>query len=49
MKNIFLIILTLLFAVSSCKNKATETKAEPTTKDTTAHKEGEEEEEEEGL
>ena len=49
MKNIFLIMLTLFFAVSSCKNKATETKAEPTTKDTTAHKEGEDEEEEDGL
>lgn len=39
MKNIFLIILTLLFAITSCKNKATDTKAEPATKDTTAAKE----------
>ena len=38
MKNIFLIILTLVFAITSCKNKATETKAETTTKDTTATK-----------
>ena len=39
MKNIFLIILALFFAISSCKNKATETNAEPTAKDTTAAKE----------
>ena len=39
MKNIFLIIVTLLFAITSCKNKATETKAETSTKDTTAKKE----------
>jgi cobalt-zinc-cadmium efflux system membrane fusion protein len=39
MKNIFLIILTLFFTITSCKNKATEAKAEPTTKDTTAKKE----------
>jgi cobalt-zinc-cadmium efflux system membrane fusion protein len=39
MKNIFLIILTLFFAITSCKNKATETKAETSTKDTTAKKE----------
>lgn len=39
MKNILLIILTLFFAITSCKNKATETKAEPSTKDTTAKKE----------
>ena len=39
MKNIFLIILTLFFAIISCKNKATETKVEPSTKDTTATKE----------
>ena len=38
MKNI-LIILTLFFAMISCKNKATETKAEPTTKDSTDKKE----------
>ncbi len=38
MKNIFLIILTLLFAITSCKNKVAETKAEPATKDTTAAK-----------
>jgi len=51
MKNIFLIILTLFMAITSCKNKATEAKAELTTKDTTAHKdeEHEGEEEEEGL
>ena len=39
MKNIFLIILTLFFAITSCKNKATDTKAEPSAKDTTAKKE----------
>jgi len=39
MKNIFLIMLTLFFAITSCKNKAAETKAEPSTKDTTAKKE----------
>ena len=38
MKNIFLIILTLFFAISSCKNKATEAKAEPATKDTAVSK-----------
>lgn len=49
MKNIFLIILTLFIAITSCNNKAADTKAEPTTKDTTAHKEEEHEGEEEGL
>jgi membrane fusion protein, heavy metal efflux system len=39
MKNIFLIILTLFLAITSCKNKATETNAEPSTKDSTATKE----------
>lgn len=39
MKNIFLIMLTLLLVITSCKNKATETKAEPTAKDTVAKKE----------
>jgi membrane fusion protein, heavy metal efflux system len=39
MKNIFIIIITLFFAITSCKNKATETKAETSTKDTTATKE----------
>ena len=39
MKNIFIIIITLFFAITSCKNKATETKAEPTTKDANAKKE----------
>jgi len=39
MKNIFLIILTLFFAITSCKNKATEAKAELSAKDTTATKE----------
>lgn len=39
MKNIFLIILTLFFAITSCKNKATETKAEPSAKDTAVKKE----------
>ncbi|MEO6732269.1 MAG: efflux RND transporter periplasmic adaptor subunit [Ferruginibacter sp.] len=39
MKNIFLIIITSFFAITSCKNKATETKAVPLTKDTTAVKE----------
>lgn len=39
MKNIFIIIITLFFAIISCKNKATETKAEPTTKDANAKKE----------
>lgn len=38
MKNILIIILTLLFAISSCKNKAADTKAEPATKNTTALK-----------
>lgn len=38
-KNIFLIIITLFFAITSCKNKSAETKAEPPTKDTTAKKE----------
>jgi cobalt-zinc-cadmium efflux system membrane fusion protein len=32
-------MFTLLFAITSCKNKATETKAEPTAKDSTASKE----------
>jgi len=32
-------MLTLFFAITSCKNKAAETKAEPSTKDTTAKKE----------
>ncbi len=39
MKNILLITLTLFFAISSCKNKATENKAEPSKQDTTANKE----------
>ncbi len=39
MKNIFLIMLTLFIAISSCKNNATETKAEPVTKDSAAAKE----------
>lgn len=39
MKNIFLIMLTLFFAVTSCKNKATETKAEPATKDSATKEE----------
>lgn len=39
MKNIFIIIITLFFAITSCKNKATESKAEPTTKDANAKKE----------
>lgn len=39
MKNIFLIILTMFFAVASCKNKAAETKPEPATKDSVATKE----------
>ncbi len=39
MKNILFVILTLCFAITSCKNKATETKAEPPAKDTTAKKE----------
>ena len=39
MKNILLIIFTLVFAITSCKNKATETKTAPSTKDTTAKKE----------
>ena len=38
MKNIFLIILTLFLAITSCKNKATEAKAEPW-KDNTVKKE----------
>jgi len=39
MKNIFLITITLCFVIISCKNKAIETKAEPSIKDTTAIKE----------
>ena len=39
MKNIFLILLTLFFAATSCKNKATESKPEPATKDSVAAKE----------
>ena len=39
MKNIFLIIITLFFTITSCKNKATENKTEPLTKDTTVKKE----------
>ncbi len=39
MKNIFLIMFVLLFAITSCKNKATETKAVPAAKDSTAKKE----------
>ncbi|MFC4233319.1 efflux RND transporter periplasmic adaptor subunit [Parasediminibacterium paludis] len=38
-KNIFLVMLSLFIAITSCKNKANETKAEPTIKDTTANKE----------
>ena len=41
MKNIFIIIITLFFAITSCKNKTTETNAEPLIKDTTAIKEKE--------
>jgi len=39
MKNIFLIMLSLFFAMISCKNKATETKTESAKKDTTVTKE----------
>lgn len=39
MKNMYIIILTLFFTVSSCKNKAAETKVVPAAKDTTAAKE----------
>lgn len=39
MKNIFLIILTLFFAITSCKNKLAETIAAPTVKDTITKKE----------
>lgn len=39
MKNILLILLTVFFAIASCKNKETETKAMPSTKDSTENKE----------
>jgi len=39
MKNMYIIILTLFFTISSCKNKAAETKVAPAAKDTTAAKE----------
>lgn len=39
MKNMYIIILTLFFTISSCKNKAAETKVVPAAKDTTAAKE----------
>lgn len=39
MKNIYLIILTTLFAVTSCKNNPAEAKTEPVIKDSTAGKE----------
>lgn len=40
MKNIFIILFTLFAAITSCKNKATETKTASLTKDSTATKEG---------
>ncbi len=39
MKNIFLMLFILLFAITSCKNKEAEIKAAPATKDSTAKKE----------
>lgn len=39
MKNIFLIMLSSFFAITACKNKATETKTESAKKDTTVSKE----------
>ena len=39
MKSIFLMLFTLLFAITSCKNKEAEIKAAPATKDSTAKKE----------
>jgi membrane fusion protein, heavy metal efflux system len=39
MKNIFLILLTLFVAVTSCKNNTTETQSEPAKKDSVAAKE----------
>ena len=39
MKNIFLIMIILFFAITSCKNNAADTKAEPAKKDTAANKE----------
>ena len=39
MKNIFIILFALFVATTSCKNKSTDNKTEPATKDSTATKE----------